>query len=182
MPVVLFICSLTQGRAPSIDVLTPGAQSHGRRTKHAVMLDADMRIPAVWRLRVTLQRVAQLCAAWDQHPLCFQAFQVPAILEGIKFFTIRVFPTAGAGTLDAGTTCTPSMRSAPAQSKPITGKAGMWMVGWCSPAQSPLKTLCGEAPCEIQMLQRHFSARSWERWLSAMSGYCFLMCWEVCAK
>lgn len=78
--------------------LAPGAQSHGRRTKYAVMLDADMSIPAAWRLRVTLQRVAQLCATWDQDPLCFQAFQVPIIVEGIKFFTNRIFPTSGAGT------------------------------------------------------------------------------------
>lgn len=80
--------------------LVPGTQSHGRRTKYAVMLDADMRISAAWRLRVTLQRVAQLCAASDQDPLCFQAFRVPVILDDIKFFSIRVFPTTGAGTLD----------------------------------------------------------------------------------
>ncbi|BDA44057.1 hypothetical protein COCOBI_05-2410 [Coccomyxa sp. Obi] len=74
--------------------------SHGQHTKYAVMLDADMSIPAAWRLRVTLQRVAQLCAAWEEDPMCFQAFQVQAFVEGVKFFTDRIFPTADIGTLD----------------------------------------------------------------------------------
>ena len=74
------------------------AQSHGSRTKYAVMLDADMSIPAAWRLRVTLQRLALLCASWAEDAMCAHAFKMQAFLEGIKFFTIRVFPTPGIGT------------------------------------------------------------------------------------
>lgn len=76
------------------------AQSHGQRTKYAVMLDADMSIPAAWRLRLTLQRIAQLCARDGAAALCHQAIKMRAFLEDVKFFTIRVFPTAHIGTQD----------------------------------------------------------------------------------
>jgi hypothetical protein len=62
------------------------------------MLDADMSIPAAWRLRAAVARMVHHCAARPADGMCMMAIDMPAFLDGTRFHTLRLFPTPGVGT------------------------------------------------------------------------------------